>query len=301
MSKNIKISLIPVIALAAGLAWGVHWCWKTRLTPEARLTTNREVLRTVRTVKNEDIGAYLRDLAFTRYFHTWFDNSFPYMHVAWETKVPPELVAQMTEDAFLRFVGKGENGADDIPRLKEMIAFAEEFMAGCKDAAAPGFNDLRDRLLDAYFLVGDYDGAIAIMEAGMPGHDKGWLVATIAKVKAHRALHRAAQPGLDAEAVKQAKREAMDNFTAFGEYMTTDVMKDFEDCDPSTGVVYSPEWVSVKNFLRSAKLAREIGDVAKAEELRARAMKYLPEARKKASDDTKSLEMFEADMKSYGL
>ena len=30
-------------------------------------------------------------------------------------------------------------------------------------------------------------------------------------------------------------------------------------------------------------------------------LEYLPEARKKASDDTKSLEMFEADMKSYGL
>jgi hypothetical protein len=59
--------------------------------------------------------------------------------------------------------------------------------------------------------------------------------------------------------------------------------------------------VAVKNFMRSAQLAREIGDTAKADELTAHAKKYVESARKKAKDDKKSFELFQAEMKSYGL
>ena len=140
-----------------------------------------------------------------------------------------------------------------------------------------------------------------MLEKGLPGHDPAWCKATVAKLRAHRAMETAAKPGMDAAAVKKAKEEAIANFTAFGEYMLTDSMKQFEDCDPTTGVIYSDEWVAAKNFMRSAVLAREIGDTKKADELAARAKKYYTPALEKAKEDKKSLDVLKAEMKSYGL
>jgi len=299
MSRSTKISLTLVVLIAAALASAVGWCWKIRQTPESRRQARKEAVKTLRDAKGDEVAAYLHRLADERFFHTWFDDSLPYMHVAWETKIPADMIAQLAEEAFLRFSGNGEPNSEDVPRLRQLMNFANSFLPNCtsEDAA----NALRDRLLDAHFLTGDFDGAIAMLEKGMPGRDPDWTKATAAKLRAHRAMEIASKPGTDAATVKKAKQEAIENFVAFGEYMLTPANKDFEDCDPTTGVIYSFEWVAVKNFMRSAVLAREIGDNAKVEELTARAKKYLESARKKAKEDKKSFEVFQAEMKSYGL
>jgi hypothetical protein len=299
MSRSSKISLLLIVVVAAALASAIYWCWQNRQTPESRREARKEVVKAMRDAKGDDVAIYLSRLASERFFHTWFDDKPPYMHVAWETKVPLDLIGQLAEEAFLRFAGNGEPNSEDVPHLKQIMAFAESFLSNnlSEDTA----NALRDRLLDAHFLIGDFDGAIAMLEKGMPGHDPAWAKATVAKLRAHRAMDIAAKPGQDAETVKKAKREAIDNFVAFGEYMLSPAMEKFEDCDPTTGVIYSFEWVAVKNFMRSAVLAREIGDTAKADELTARAKKYVESARKKAKEDKKSFDVFQAEMKTYGL
>jgi len=299
MSRSSKISLSLILVVAAALAFAVNWCWENRQTPETRRAARKEVVKALRDAQGDEVANFLTRLASERYFHTWFDDKPPYMHVAWETKIPLDLIGQLAEEAFLRFAGNGEPNSEDVPRLKQIMAFAESFLTNrlSEDTS----NALRDRLLDAHFLIGDFDGAIAMLERGMPGHPQEWAKATVAKLRAHRAMDIAAKPGQDAETVKKAKREAIENFVAFGEYMLTPANKDFEDCDPTTGVIYSFEWVAVKNFLRSAVLAREIGDTAKADELTARAKKYVESARKKAKEDKKSFEVFQAEMKTYGL
>ena len=299
MSRSSKISLLLIVAVAAALASAIYGCWVIRQTPESRREARKEVVKALRDAQGDEVAKYLSRLASERFFHTWFDDKLPYMHVAWETKIPLDLIGQLAEEAFLRFAGNGEPNSEDVPRLKQIMAFAESFLSNrlSKDTA----NALRDRLLDAHFLTGDFDGAIAMLEKGMPGRDPDWTKATAAKLRAHRAMEIASKPGTDAATVKKAKQEAIENFVAFGEYMLTPANKDFEDCDPTTGVIYSFEWVAVKNFMRSAVLAREIGDNAKVEELTARAKKYLESARKKAKEDKKSFEVFQAEMKSYGL
>lgn len=299
MSGKFKLSLISLILVAAALAGMVAWCWNIRLTPDTRRQARKDTAKELRAAQGDGVYEFLDKLARERFFHTWFDNKLPYMHVAWETRVPADYIAQLTEEALLRFAGNGQPGTEDKPRLTKLIAFAEAFLPNCATEASA--NALRDRILDGHFLIDDFDGAIAMLEKGMPGHDPAWCKSTVAKLRAHRAMERAAQPGLDAESVKKAKREAMENFTAFGEYMLSDSMKDFEDCDPTTGVIYSFEWVAAKNFMRSSQLAKEIGDAAKAAELLERAKKYFIPAEKKAKDDKKSLEALKAEMKSYGL
>ena len=299
MSRNTRISFVVVILAALGIAFGINWCWQNRQTPETRKAARKAVVKMMREAKGDEICNQLQKLANERHFHTWFDNSFPYMHVAWETQVPVDLIAQLAEEAFLRFAGNGEPNSEDIPHLKQMMAFSEALLPRCTDEGSA--NALRDRLLDGHFLVGDFDGAIAMLEKGLPGHDPDWCKATVAKLRAHRAMEAAAKPGLDAAAVKKAKLEAIENFVAFGEYMLTPANEKFEDCDPTTGVIYSFEWVAAKNFMRSAVLAQEIGEKAKADELSARAKKYYKPALEKAKEDKKSLEALQAEMKSYGL
>ena len=299
MSRNTKISFVVVILAALGIAFGINWCWQNRQTPETRKAARKAAVKMMREAKGDEICNQLQKLANERYFHTWFDNSFPYMHVAWETQVPVDLIAQLAEEAFLRFAGNGEPNSEDIPHLKQMMAFSEALLPRCTDEGSA--NALRDRLLDGHFLVGDFDGAIAMLEKGLPGHELDWCKATVAKLRAHRAMEAAAKPGLDAAAVKKAKLEAIENFVAFGEYMLTPANEKFEDCDPTTGVIYSFEWVAAKNFMRSAVLAQEIGEKAKADELSARAKKYYKPALEKAKEDKKSLEALQAEMKSYGL
>ena len=299
MSKNSKILPAFVVVLVLGLVLGIGWCWQNRQTPELRKAARKEVMKSFRDAKGDDVCVLLRKLASERYFHTWFDNSLPYMHVAWETKVPLGFIAQLAEEAFLRFAGNGEPDSEDVPHLKQMIDFANELIPNCPDEVSA--NALRERLLDGRFLVGDFDGAISMLEKGLPGHDIEWCKATVAKLRAHRAMAAATAPGADAETVKKAKKEAIENFTAFGEYMLTPANENFEDCDPTTGVIYSFEWVAAKNFMRSSLLAKEIGDTAKAQELASRARKYYKPALEKAKEDKKSLEALQAEMKSYGL
>ena len=126
MSRNSKISLLLIVVVAVALASAIKWCWEIRQTPESRREARKEVVKALRDAQGDDVAIYLSRLASERFFHTWFDDKPPYMHVAWETKVPPRVIAQLAEDAFLRFAGNGEANSEDVPHLKQMMAFAEE-------------------------------------------------------------------------------------------------------------------------------------------------------------------------------
>ena len=122
----------------------------------------------------------------------------------------------------------------------------------------------------------------------MPKRSPGWCKGTAAKLRAHKAM----ETGDRKEAVKQ--------LLAFGAFMLSDEQKDFEDCDPTTGIVYSRDWVVARNYMRCAKMSRELGDAAQADAYLADAKRYFATAHEKAKDDQKSLDTLRAEMKEAG-
>ena len=286
MKKLIVAVVLLIVVAAAGLAW----CWNIREPKDFRRTDRREALKTLRTCKAEEIIPYLEKLSSERMFRAWFDDdkfSLSGFHCAYETKVPADFIAQLAEEAFIRFSGNGAPDSEDVPNLKKMLEFSVKAMAACTTAAAA--DSLRLRRLDGFFLTKDYDGAVAELERGIPGQSPEWCKGTIAKLRAHQALD------------KGDKKAAIENFLEFGKFMQGDSMKDFEDCDPTTGVVYSREWVVGRTFLRCSKLAEEIGDAIKAKEYRDAAKPYMDTALDKAKDDARSINTLKKEIESAGL
>ena len=93
---------------------------------------------------------------------------------------------------------------------------------------------------------------------------------------------------------KAAAREFID-------FMLSDEQKDFEDCDPTTGIFYSREWVVARNYMRCFNMATEMKDAAKAAEFKELAKKNFATALQKAKDDQKSLPVLKEEAKSVGL
>ena len=123
----------------------------------------------------------------------------------------------------------------------------------------------------------------------MPSRSPAWCKGTAAKLRAHKAM----EAGDKKEAVKQ--------LLVFGEFMLSDEQKDFEDCDPTTGIVYSRDWVVARNYLRCSKMSREVGDTANADKYLVEAKKFFATAHEKAKDDQKSLDSLRAEMKEGGF
>ena len=285
--KKAVVSIVVVLLLAAA---GIAWCWSVREKPDFRRANRRAALKTMRDSKPDDVVPYLKSLLARRVFRAWFDDdkfSVFGMHIAYETWVPTDFVAQLTEEAFIRFAGNGKQNSEDIPHLKELLAFSGHALAACSTKAAA--DSLRLRRLDGYFLTKDYDGAIAEIERGLPGQTPEWCKATVSKLRAHKALDAG------------DKKAAIGHFLAFGEFMQGESMKDFEDCDPTSGVIYSREWVVGRTFVRCAKLAEELGDSAQALKLRTSAKPYMDKALEKAADDRRSYDALKEEIKSSGL
>ena len=165
--------------------------------------------------------------------------------MASQTRVPYDYIGQLTENQIIRFAGNDKD-KPNVQRIKELLAFSEKLLPLCtKDGAA----SLTERRLDAFFLVGDYDSAITLLESGkITTRTPLWCKGTAAKLRAHKAM--------DAKEYK----EAIKQLQVFGEFMLSDEQKDFEDCDPTTGIIYSREWVVGKNYLRCRDLARDLKD-----------------------------------------
>ena len=198
-----------------------------------------------------------------------------------------DLIAQLVENQIIRFAGNGNETQTDVQRLKDLISFAETLLPRCSE---DGANSLIERRLDAYFLVGDYDSAITLLESGkLKTRSPGWCAGTAAKLRAHKAM-----------AAKNNK-DAIVHLLAFIKFMLSDEQKDFEDCDPTTGIFYSREWVVARNYMRCANMAAEMKDDTKAAEYKELAKKNFTIALKKAKDDTKSLPVLKEEAKSVGL
>lgn len=283
-----------VAALAAGT---VSWAWSRRDTPESRRSARKEASAALRACAPEAVLPFLERLAERTSFHTWFvpapDGSaspwrFWTLRCGMRTAVPFDYVGQLVEDQFIRFAGDGGAKPADVARLKALLAFSARLLARGV-LSEPAADALRERRLDGFFLSGDFDGAIACLEGeGVPKRSPGWCKGTAAKLRAHKAM------------AAGDKKEAVRQLLVFGDFMLSDEQKDFEDCDPTTGIVYSREWVVARNYARCAKMTRELGDAAQADAYLADAKRYFATAHGKAKDDRKSLDALRAEMKEAG-
>ena len=288
MNKPVKIAVSLIIASAV-VAGGVRYLWSIRQTTEMTRKTQKTVRREFRKAPLDDASARLNKLADEKFFTVRFGNSFPYLSMGMEPKVPYDFIGLLTEEAFIRLAGDVKSPkADTDRRIKDLIAFSAKMIdSGVLSKSA--MNSLRERRLDGYFLVSDYDGAIAMLDQGIEGRTPEWCKSTAAKLRAHKAM----DAGQKKEAVKQ--------LLVFIEYMLSDAMKDFEDSDPANGVVYSREWVAAKNYMRCATLSDEDGDAKAKADFTEKAKPLYKAALEKAKDDDVSLKELQKEMKSYGL
>ncbi len=228
-----------------------------------------------------DVIPYLKKLADTGALCALYGNSFVSFKPGRTTAVSPDLVGQLAEEAIIGF----SNGTD-TKMLNNILDFTATLLPKLSDDAK---QTMLDRRLDAFFLVGNYDGAIDLLEKGLPSHSPGWCRGTAAKLRYHKALNE----GKKAEAIKQ--------LLVFIEFMQSDEQKDFEDCDPTTGIIYSREWVIAKNFMRCAEIARDLKDAANEAKYLAEAKKLYATALEKAKDDPKALVEVKKEAKAVGL
>lgn len=288
MKKKICILTVALVALAA-LVGCYCWLLSMRQTQEQERETNKMVRREFRAAPLDEAAPRLRKLSEERFFTVKKTASFPYMSLGFAPRVSFDFIGLLAEEAFIRLAGDVKSPkADTDRRIKELVEFSGKFIED--GVLSPSARDsLRERRLDGYFLVGDYDGAIAEMQKGLPGRTKEWCDSTIAKLRAHKAM----ESGQRKEAVKQLK--------IFIDYMLSDAMKDFEDSDPANGVVYSREWVAAKNYMRCATLSGEDGDAKAKKEFTDKALPLYKTALEKAKGDDVSLKELQGEMKSYGL
>lgn len=297
MLKKAVLPLCLVLLLAA-LAAGVVFCaWSRRDTPDSRRAARKEAAKALRACAPEAVLPFLEKLAGETAFHTWFvpaaDGAaspwrFWTLRCGMRPAVPYDYVGQLAEDQFIRFAGDGGAKPADAARLKELLAFSDRLLKR-NVLSEPAANALRERRLDGFFLSGDFDGAIAYLEGeGVPKRSPGWCKGTAAKLRAHKAMEAG------------DKKEALKQLLAFGAFMLSDEQKDFEDCDPTTGIVYSRDWVVARNYMRCAKMSRDLGDARQADAYLADAKRYFATAHEKAKDDQKSLDTLRAEMKEAG-
>ena len=249
-----------------------------------RQFARKSAIKTFRDIcpgRPNDVIPYLKKLADTGTLCSLYGNSFVSFKPGRTTAVSPDLVGQLAEEAIIGF----SNGSN-TKMLSNILDFTATLLPKLSDDAK---QTMLDRRLDAFFLVGNYDGAIDLLEKGLPSHSPGWCRGTAAKLRYHKALNE----GKKAEAIKQ--------LMVFIEFMQSDEQKEFEDCDPTTGIIYSREWVIAKNFMRCAEIARDLKDAANEAKYLAEAKKLYATALEKAKDDPKALAELKKEMQAAGL
>lgn len=229
---------------------------------------------------------YLQNLADTLTLRLQFDGQLVSLPKGAVTALPVDLVGQLTEDAVIRLAGPGAPSAENVKHLKALLDFSEKLLPRLSEGAQ---QSLLDRRLDGFFLTGNYDGAIALLDKGLPSHTPGWCKGTAAKLRYHRLL----------EVGK--KEEALQQLLVFIDFMLSDEQKDFEDCDPTTGIIYSREWVVGKNYIRCWEIARDLKDPAREAEYFKKAKDCYATALQKAKDDPKALAELKKEAKAVGL
>ena len=295
MKKSILTLFVFVVIVGLLGAGAVNWCWKNRDTAEKRRDARKAVAKELREMPAEGVFPYLVDLRDKKSFHTWFVPGaegqecpcrFWTLRAAFQTRVPYDYIGQQTENMIIRFAGNDKN-KPDVKHIKDMLAFSETLLPLCtKDGAI----SLTERRLDGFFLVGDYDSAISLLESGkITSRTPAWCKGTAAKLRAHKAM--------DAK----NNKEAISQLQVFIDFMLSDEQKDFEDCDPTTGIIYSREWVVGKNYLRCRDLARDLKDATLEAEYFKKAKELYATALKKAKDDPKALAELKKEAQAVGL
>ena len=288
MKKAVKyvVAVAVVIAVAAG---AIRYLWSIRQTDQQVRDTCKAVRREFRAAPMSEACARLRKLNGELFFTVRFEGSFPYLNMGMRPRIPYDFIGLLAEEAFIRMAGDTKSPKEAVDAaLKDMIGFTGELLES-GNLTKGAMDSLRERRLDGFFLVGDYDGAVAVLEKGLPGRTPEWCASTVAKLRAHKAM----DAGDRKEAVKQ--------LLVFIDYMLSDAMKDFEDSDPASGVVYSREWVAARNYMRCSKLSGEDGDAKAKADFAGKAAPLYKTALEKAKGDEVSLKELKGEMQSYGL
>ena len=291
--KKLLTFFAVLAVLAVVLAAGFRYLWSIRQTKEQVRETCKAVRQEFRKAPLDEAAPQLRKLYGERRFTVRFGEKFPYVgdgfSIGMEPRVPYDFIGLLTEEAFIRLAGDVKSPkADTDRRLKELIDLSGVMLVDGK-LTSSARDSLRERRLDGFFLIDDFDGAIKELENGLPGHTPEWCTSTVAKLRAHKAMNA----GQRKEAIKQ--------LLIFIDYMLSDVMKDFEDSDPANGVVYSREWVAAKNYMRCATLSGDDGDAKAKADFTEKALPLYKTALEKVKDDEVSLKELQKEMKSYGL
>ncbi len=249
----------------------------------------KSVVKTFRVIcpaQEDAVIPYLQKIVETGAMYALYGNELVAFKPSKTSAVSVDLVGQLAEDAVIRFAGNGTPGSVNLKVLNGLQEFTAALLPKLsKDAR----QSLLDRRLDVFFLTGNYEGAIALLDKGLPSHTPGWCKGTAAKLRYHQAL----KAGNKAEAIKQ--------LLVFIDFMESDEQKDFEDCDPTTGIIYSREWVIAKNYLRCAEMSRDLKDSANEAKYLATAKKLYATALKKAKDDPKALAELKKETQAVGL
>ena len=286
--KKPLVATIAILAVVVGALYGALLLM--REDPEQTKATRKAVRKEFRAAPMDEMAKRLRKLTDERGFSITDKKSFPFVSVCYGPKIPYDSIGLLAEEAFLKLTGDTKSKkADTDRRITELIDFSR-YLIGKGKLSEAEKNSLCERRLDGYFLIGDYDGAINLLEhEGIAGRSKGWCKSTAAKLRAHKAME-----------AKQNK-EAIKELIVFIDYMLSTEMEDFEDSDPANGVIYSREWVAAKNYMRCKALAEADGDAKGASEFEAKAKPLYKAALDKAKEDDVSLEELKKEMKSYGL
>ncbi len=276
----------------------LSWCWKNRDTKETRKAARKAAAKLVREATPEGVLPALTKLVTEKSRHIWFEPKDETLQSKWKfwtlrwgdlTAVPIDYVGQLTEDQFIRFAGNGKDVPANTKVLKDLLAFSETLLKN-PDLTKNAAQGLSERRLDGYFLANDFDGAIKLLETeGLPNRTKTWQQATASKLRAHKAMEAKDWTG------------ATTNMLAFIAFMLSDEQKDFEDCDPTTGIVYSRDWVVALNYERCSKFMKDANDAAKSKEYHDLAGKYYTMALDKAKGDESSLKALVEEMKAAGF
>lgn len=185
-----------------------------------------------------------------------------------KTTVSPDQIASIFDRYFYEV-------AADTAIIKELCQMGPELIKGCSDENIQ--NSLKVKILDGAFIIEDYDLAVSMLEAGIPGKDQAWHDMSLPKVKAHRAQARK-QP-----------REAVKHYREFMECWNTSDKE--EELDPTSGIAYSKEWILARNASRIAEILSSIPDEAEALKAREEAKAYFKVAIEKAKDDAAALKL----------